>query len=447
MMLLFSILFALYVAYIWIDYFRMLDIFKKSNVLIVVSQFVLGAASVLIIFAWDKWAPNFYLVEKGEDVLSIISYNIVQVGLVEEFLKFLPFLLSYLFIKKHLEEPMDYILTICASALGFSTIENVMYFIDSSGITFSGRAIFSTVSHFFNTSLLAYAVIRWRFKSSSDGIAWILFAYILASLSHGVFNSILSIKNLKFFTVVILLTMYFTIVVNWFASALNSAINNSPHFNYQKYVDGNVLLKKLSMRYGIVIAAAVLYALITEGFDRGLSVLFFSTIGMGLVMSPVIFRITRLTLRKGHWFPLTFSFFLQFSSNGALGRFRPRYSLVGSSITENLLHRHFEKPMHITPISIRSSYLEYTRNAWMFDKIFIEDTAFFAVKIYHGEPGGKYDTVLIKDKQMGEAWYGSAPIVGIYEFSHENGGDWSAINVEEIKFIEWAWMADEGSDA
>ena len=441
-MIVFYVLFALYIAFVWIDYFRMLDIFKKTSVWLIISQFVLGALMVLPILAWARWAPDFHFVQEGEDAGSVILHQIVEVGMVEEFLKFLPFVLSFVFIKKYLEEPIDYVLVICASALGFSALENVLYFMDSPGITLASRALFSTVSHLFNTSLLAYAVIRWVFKNDGTGGFWLLLCYLLAAFSHGIFNSILSIKNLMIVTAILFLLVYFMFVVNWFASTVNSAINKSPHFSYQKYFDGNELLKKLSLRYGILIAAAVLVTMLTEGFNSGLLVLLYSTIGMALVMSVVIFRITRLTLRKDYWFPITLSFLIKIRPHRSKGILFPRYDIMGSSIAENLLHRHFESPSDITPISTRNSYLEYTRLSLMFDKIFIEDMAFFVVKIFHNQRDGAFDTVLIKDKQVGEAWYGSAPIIALFELPADKKTDWSDLKLNEITFIEWAWMGE-----
>ncbi len=443
-MIAFYILFALYVAYVWIDYFRMLDIFKKSNLGVVVSQFVLGAIAVLPIVAWSRFAPDFHFIQKGDDALSILLYNIVEVGMVEEFLKFLPFIFSYPFIKKFLEEPIDYVMAICASALGFSAIENVLYFIDSSGLTLVSRALFSTVSHLFNTSLLAYSVIRFLFRKGIGAGLVFFFTFLLASFSHGVFNSLLSIKDLRMVTAIILLAGYFMIVVNWFASTINSAICNSPHFSYQKYFDSNELLKKLALRYGIIIGAAVLVTIFSEGFESGLGVLFFSTVGMALVMSVVVFRITRLTLRKDYWFPLSLSLFIRITSNLSLGPLSARYVLVGSGMAENLLHRHFDKDADITPVSTRSLYLEYTRKALMFDKVFIDDVAFFVLRVYKNNRDGQFDVVLIKDKNIGEAWYGSAPIVGVFEIPYEKRGEINSLQLEEIKFIEWAWMGDEG---
>jgi hypothetical protein len=78
----------------------------------------------------------------------------------------------------------------------------------------------------------------------------------------------------------------------------------------------------------------------------------------------------------------------------------------------------------------------------MYDKIFIDDMAFFVVKVYHNEREGAFDTILIKDKQVGEAWYGSAPIVALFEFPAHRQNDWSNLKLDEIIFIEWAWMGE-----
>ena len=80
----------------------------------------------------------------------------------------------------------------------------------------------------------------------------------------------------------------------------------------------------------------------------------------------------------------------------------------------------------------------------MFDKVFIDDVAFFVVRVYKNTRDGQFDVVLIKDKNIGEAWYGSAPIVGVFEIPYEKRGAINSLQLEEIKFIEWAWIGDEG---
>lgn len=112
---------------------------------------------------------------------------ILAAPLVEELGKFL---VVYLFVYRlrEFDEPMDGIVYGVAAALGFATLENILYVMDAGVGTGLLRAVLSVPGHALWGSLWGYALGRAKFTTGPDGTRWVVGALLLAMLSHGLFN-------------------------------------------------------------------------------------------------------------------------------------------------------------------------------------------------------------------------------------------------------------------
>ncbi|MES2589880.1 MAG: hypothetical protein V4622_12955 [Bacteroidota bacterium] len=55
-MLFLYIFISIFIAWIWVDYFRLIDIYEKDKLKFIIPTFILGGASVYIIdFAYFVW--------------------------------------------------------------------------------------------------------------------------------------------------------------------------------------------------------------------------------------------------------------------------------------------------------------------------------------------------------------------------------------------------------
>lgn len=142
------------------------------------------------------------------------------IGPTEELAKFLAFVSCYWFTRKQLNEPVDGMIYMSCVALGFSLIENYFYVLRAANPAqmMVLRLLISTPMHICFSAFMGLAFYlllqSWR--------AWLMvpFAYVYASLIHGIFDLI--IFNQWVFLVllaVIRLAHYWTLCLLGYATA------------------------------------------------------------------------------------------------------------------------------------------------------------------------------------------------------------------------------------
>jgi RsiW-degrading membrane proteinase PrsW (M82 family) len=105
-MLAIYIIVALFIAFIWIDYFRRIDIFEKEKWYYYLVIFALGAASVLIVDAFSWIMSHFNALELNDTFWNDFFFCVINIGMVEEFAKSVPFILIFIFFRRLLNEPL-----------------------------------------------------------------------------------------------------------------------------------------------------------------------------------------------------------------------------------------------------------------------------------------------------------------------------------------------------
>ena len=104
--------------------------------------------------AFQKLAEKVHVAESWDEFFNDFIYCILGIGAIEELMKIIPLFLV-MFFSKQLKEPIDYVVFASISALGFAFIENLIYFDEAGLKTIQGRSLSSTVTHMFNSSLIA----------------------------------------------------------------------------------------------------------------------------------------------------------------------------------------------------------------------------------------------------------------------------------------------------
>ncbi len=113
------ILIATFIAWTWIDYFWRIDVYEKDSIHLFLIMFILGGASVLIVFGINEYFLEQFDFKLKGDFIEDFLYTVFNIGFIEEVAKLIAFLIFYSFFKKQLNEPIDYIIFISISALGF----------------------------------------------------------------------------------------------------------------------------------------------------------------------------------------------------------------------------------------------------------------------------------------------------------------------------------------
>ena len=169
--------------FLWLFWKRDLD---REPKLLVLKLFALGAVFAAPAYFLEGWLPG---------PASRVYDNFVRVSLVEEVAKLLPFLF---FAYRHREfaGPMDGIVYAVAVALGFATVENVLYANAFGDDVIVYRAFTSTLAHVAFSGLWGYA-----FGLGRRGAR----AFLASVALHGAYDLLLSPNAPHLLALVVLL--------------------------------------------------------------------------------------------------------------------------------------------------------------------------------------------------------------------------------------------------
>jgi RsiW-degrading membrane proteinase PrsW (M82 family) len=436
MIALFSVI-AIFIAWIWVDYFRLIDVYEKEKLIYFIITFVLGGSSVMVVLTLHE----LLVVPTGAvltgNFLNDFLYSTLAIGAIEETAKLIPFLFALLLYKKEINEPLDYLVFICISALGFSAVENVLYFKTHGAELINGRAILSTVGHMFDTALIAYGIILYKYhpKKYSWWIMVLFFAF--AALSHGFYDVWLLYEGTRNWGFLITI-VYFLFTISWFAVILNNALNNSPFFTYKKIINSGLVVKRMLLYYVAVFGIALFTVSYYSGIQSALVNFMMSIATTAFVVIVTCFRMSRFELIKGRWerLQLQLPFALESATTGKGFTFKIR----GDSYNEASINRFFHEYFYLQPLSENDSYLGKTKLAYIEKKLFLKGTTtYYLARVYlSNNLNSEYEYVMLKPKTQGTMFKRDfIPIVGVMKRVMGPKGKYS--------FVEWA-MAKERTE-
>lgn len=436
LLLVYSVI-SLFIAWIWVDYFRLIDIHNKNSLIHAVTAFLLGGSSVFIVFGAHQYLlSDFHLAING-NLLNDLAYAIFQVGMLEEFSKFCAFLVFFLLFKKELKEPIDYLMYVSTCALGFSAVEHVMYFQEGGPEVINGRAILSTVGHMFDTSIIAYGLILFRFKREKHSFLTILVAFLLASLAHGIYDFFLMYPPLEhigwIFTI-----LYFLVTISVFAVILNNSINNSPFFSYQKIIDSSFVFRRLLIYYGVIFVIQFLLTLLDHNLEWSLQSLVSSILLTGTIIILTIGRLSRFNLIRGRWEKIKLEF--PFKLNSGSSPIGSRLAIKGENFNEAHINPFMERYFYLKPISRNSRYLQDKKLAYMEHKVVSKkNEVFYIIRLYENNDHlSSYSIHLLRAKltypNMVKDKY---PVAGVLKVENPDATS-EARSIKKYSFREYA---------
>ena len=197
----FLLFFALAPSVIWLLFYLRKDAHPESNST-VLKIFFLGAASA-IAAAFTEYiiAGALNNVANLDKAIFAFLYWFLAIAMVEEFFKYLV-VSSQIFRSEHLDEPLDLMLYMIISALGFAALENVLIFFSlKTPLDFwQGAAVSifrflgATLLHALASGLFGYFLVV-RFYEAKRKLRYFFAGLFSAVVFHGLFN--LSIANPK----------------------------------------------------------------------------------------------------------------------------------------------------------------------------------------------------------------------------------------------------------
>ena len=171
----------------WLWYFYNQDKYEPEPLTLIAKMFFLGIVAAIIAFFLENLLIS---------LVTGVLFAALVVPAIEELLKF-SMVALFVYRDQEFDEPMDGIVYATATALGFATLENIVYVLDiqslsSLFITGSLRAILSVPGHALFGVFWGYSLGIAKFMPDGSRKRTVIIGGLLLAIGvHGVFNLLL----------------------------------------------------------------------------------------------------------------------------------------------------------------------------------------------------------------------------------------------------------------
>ena len=125
MMFIYLIL-AIISSWIWVSYFKMINIFDEKKKIYTYLTFILGAFSYYLFYLTSNFLVNNFHFEFSVNWVNQLFISVVKVGLVGEFIKLIPIFIVYFLFKNQFTNPKNiFIYFVIESLLNFWKYKNL----------------------------------------------------------------------------------------------------------------------------------------------------------------------------------------------------------------------------------------------------------------------------------------------------------------------------------
>jgi RsiW-degrading membrane proteinase PrsW (M82 family) len=183
-----GVLLALGPAILWLIFFYLQDALEPEPKTFVAGVFVLGAllASALgLPIVRDLFHVQTWI---GSNLLVNLLGSILVVGFVQEFLKYAAVRYS-VYLLPEFDERMDGILYGTAAGLGFATMLNIWYVVDSGGVDLGMgiiRIVITALAQASFAGITGYFLARAKFED--EPVWWLPLGLTIAAVLNGLFT-------------------------------------------------------------------------------------------------------------------------------------------------------------------------------------------------------------------------------------------------------------------
>ena len=168
------------------------DKYDREPKRILLAAFLLGCLSIVPAFFTEVFWTNIGF-GVSQSFWWTMFHAFVVVGFTEEFFKFL-MLRFHAYRKKEFSEPFDGIVYASFVALGFATVENVLYVFQSGFSTGILRMFTAVPAHYAFGVIMGYYVGKAKFaEKNKTGL--LLQGLLYASFMHGAYDFFIMQKN------------------------------------------------------------------------------------------------------------------------------------------------------------------------------------------------------------------------------------------------------------
>ncbi len=180
------VLVALFCSVIWFLLIRWWDLFEKEPLWLCVLTVLGGFVAANGVYLFNDVAQLAGPVGPTGRAAHDYLYYFADVGIVEETLKLVPVALVWL-LTRHINEPLDWLIYACLSALGFSVSESYEY-LSLRGLHVGvSRVFFTTPFHLALSGLAAMSIPEARLRGERPA-RWLIIALLAMAVVHGTFD-------------------------------------------------------------------------------------------------------------------------------------------------------------------------------------------------------------------------------------------------------------------
>lgn len=183
----FALIGAIIICLIWfLFYWKLLQ--KKSEFFLKFSAAILmGMCSAIVGFFVIDLLDITTIGKTLQQTPYSLSYCILKIGFIEETIKLIPVCLMIRFFRQPWERHCTVILG-GLSALGFATIENVLYLSKAGIVILNLRFWYSTLFHMTSVVLVSYCIVDIGRKFSTQKMLKLIGSFVAVFIIHGLFD-------------------------------------------------------------------------------------------------------------------------------------------------------------------------------------------------------------------------------------------------------------------
>lgn len=444
--LIFPILGAVIGAMLWLSYFKKMDIMESERTIDICIAFFIGyltpSLSLWLYVGLDHLGFSF----NGEFVNDFL-YSMFGIGVTEELAKLLGVFVAFKILKKHINEPIDYLLFAGIIALGFSIRENFIYYNNYGSQIITGRTIISSLAHIINTTICVYGLYRFKIFNKGNVYLNSIVGISAAVISHGLFDFFLTQEFIGALTP-FLATIVYLIGINFWIQMFNNAINFSPYLNYIKLSSTKTIYKTVFFWYSCLLVLEFSYAFYYKTIGFAIKDIISNIINEGILVTIVAARISRLKINKRKYFPIKIQMPIYYTSNEDedFRFFGIPFKIRGENEDEFRFIEYLGKEILIYPVSKHSPVVKHVRRARLLKKYFLKnDVVAYLIEISN-EVNDHKDIFLLKPKTrsitlingkypIGKLMYYPNPTV--FQKEHES------LPYKNLKGIEYIYLKNK----
>jgi len=292
-----SLILSFSISLMWFLYLDRIDLFEREPRMIIIITFILGALFTFLVYPLSNFIDSSFDFRLNGELWNDWWYCVFGIGMVEEIVKIIPFFIVLRF-SKHINEPFDYILYGSVSALGFAFTENVLYLQSSQLSAVYGRAMFSSVAHMFDTSIITYGLIYLKHeKIDLKGFEFPILL-LIASLAHGFYDFWLindAASSYYFFTI-----LFFLFSIYLWVTMSNNMLNISPFYKTLNNFNPNRLKYRIVNMLLTIFYATYVFYFLFYGSGAAYRLLFNSWQLNVFILLFLAFNLSSLEFIKGN---------------------------------------------------------------------------------------------------------------------------------------------------